>query len=402
MAHLERRGQGRWRARYRGPDGRERSKTFDRRADADRWLATIEVSKARGEWVDPALGKRTFASWAEEWSATIVDLRPSTLDRDLRALRVHLLPRFGSVPLARITNSMVRSFVADMLATGNHSPATVRKVGQILTKVMRGAVEGGLIARSPCEGLRLPTEPRREMRFLTADQVATLTEAAGPDASTLIYTAAYAGLRWGELAGLRVERVNVLRRTVVVVEQLNELAGKFSWGPPKTAAGRRAVSIPAALVQMLELQLARPEVIRSGLVFPTPLGEPMRRSNFARRVWAPATQRAGLEGLRFHDLRHTAVALAIGQGAHPKALQERMGHGSVTVTLDRYGHLYEGLDGQIADGLDDVLRSSRGLTAAWDLSQGPASASEKDESPGQGSGASWNRTSDLILIRDAL
>jgi len=90
----------------------------------------------------------------------------------------------------------------------------------------------------------------------------------------------------------------------------------------------------------------------------------MRRSNFARRVWAPATRTLGLEGLRFHDLRHTAVALAISQGAHPKALQERMGHSSVTVTLDRYGHLYDGLDGQIADGLDELLRISRGLLAA--------------------------------------
>ncbi len=209
------------------------------------------------------------------------------------------------------------------------------------------------------------------MRFLTADQVGTLAEAAGPDAATLIYTAAYAGLRWGELAGLRVERVNVLRRTVVVVEQLNELAGKLSWGPPKTAAGRRTVSIPSALAQMLEVQLTRPEVIRSGLVFPTPLGEAMRRSNFARRIWAPAVRRAGVDGLRFHDLRHTAVALAIGQGAHPKALQERMGHSSVTVTLDRYGHLYEGLDGQIADALDDVLRHSRGLAGLCPLS-GPS------------------------------
>ncbi len=221
------------------------------------------------------------------------------------------------------------------------------------------------------------------MRFLTADQVATLADAAGSDAATLIYTAAYAGLRWGELAGLRVARVNLLRRTIVVVEQLNELAGKMSWGPPKTAAGRRAVSIPGALAQMLEVQLTMPEVIRSGLVFPTPLGEAMRRSNFARRIWGPAVGRAGLDGLRFHDLRHTAVALAIGQGAHPKALQERMGHSSVTVTLDRYGHLYEGLDGQIADALDDVLRTSRGLAAACVPSADPALAPSNDESAGR-------------------
>src|SRR5688572_29970604 len=104
MAHIEKRGAGRWRARHRGPDGRERSRTFERRADAERWLASVETSKARGEWVDPALGRRTFASWAEEWATTIVDLRPSTLDRDVRAVRTHLIPRFGEVPLARITN----------------------------------------------------------------------------------------------------------------------------------------------------------------------------------------------------------------------------------------------------------------------------------------------------------
>ncbi len=103
---------------------------------------------------------------------------------------------------------------------------------------------------------------------------------------------------------------------------------------------------------------------RSGLAFPTPHGDPMRRSNFRRRVWSPATAATGLEGLRFHDLRHTAVALAIRQGAHPKAIQERMGHSSVIVTLDRYGHLYDGLDSNIAAGLDEILRESRGLHAA--------------------------------------
>jgi len=402
MAHVEKRDKGRWRARYRGPDGRERSKTFERRADAERWLAGVEVSKSAGDWIDPALGKRTFADWAQEWSATIVDLRPSTLDRDRRIVRVHLIPRFGPTPLARITNPMIRSFIADMLATGKHAPATVRKVGQVLTKVLRGAVEAGLISRSPCDGVRLPAEARRQMRFLTATQVVDLAEAAGPESATLIYTAAYTGLRWGELAGLRVERVNVLRRSITVVEQLNELSGKFCWGEPKTAAGRRAVSLPGELAAMLEAQLSRPEVVRSGLVFPTPLGEAMRRSNFARRVWEPATRAIGVEGTRFHDLRHTAVALAIGQGAHPKALQERMGHSSVTVTLDRYGHLYEGLDGQIATSLDDVLRESRGLAAAWRPSEDLASTPEEDKSAGHSGGASKNRTCDLILIRDAL
>ncbi|HLG01745.1 MAG TPA: tyrosine-type recombinase/integrase [Acidimicrobiia bacterium] len=361
MAHIQKRGPSRWRARYRGPDGRERSKTFKRRSDAERWVAGIEVSKAQGDWVDPALGQCTFAAWADEWAATIVDLRPSTRDRDLRAVRVQLLPYFGDVPLAKISNLMVRRFIADMLATSQHAPATVRKVGQVLSRVMRSAVDAGLIVRSPCEGVRLPPEGRREMRFLTADQVATLARAVGPEWEALIYSAAYTGLRWGELAGLRPARVDVARRSLMVVEQLNEVSGRIDWGPPKTAAGRRAVSIPGALAEMLATQLTRPAVIRSGLVFPTPLGEPMRRSNFRRRVWTPTTNALELEGLRFHDLRHTAVALAIQQGAHPKAIQARMGHSTVSITLDRYGHLYEGLDGDIAVGLDEVLRGARSM-----------------------------------------
>ena len=385
MAHVEKRGPSRWRAHYRGPDGRERSKTFERRSDAERWVSSIEVSKARGEWVNPTLGRCTFAEWVDEWAPTVVDLRPSTKDRDLRAIRVHLVPYFGDVPLARITNLMVRRFIAEMLATGEHAPATVRKVGQVLAKVMRSAVDAGLLARSPCDGVRLPAETRREMRFLTADQVASLAAAVGPDWEALIYTASYAGLRWGELAGLRSTQVELGRRTIVIVEQLNELSGRLEWGPPKTSAGRRAVAIPSALADLLAEQLARPMVARSGLVFPTPLGEPMRRSNFARRIWAPATQTLELDGLRFHDLRHTAVALAISQGAHPKALQERMGHSSVTVTLDRYGHLYEGLDGHIADGLDDLLRRSRGLPAASASSDDRADRS----SEGNDAGRAW-------------
>ena len=130
----------------------------------------MEVSKARGEWVDPALGRCTFAAWAEEWAATVVDLRPSTRDRDLRAVRVHLVPCFGEMPLAKITNPMVKRFIAEMLAAGDHAPSTVRKVGQVLAKVMRSAVDAGLIVRSPCDGMRLPAEGRREMRFLTASR----------------------------------------------------------------------------------------------------------------------------------------------------------------------------------------------------------------------------------------
>jgi integrase len=221
------------------------------------------------------------------------------------------------------------------------------------------------------------------MRFITPQHVAALAGTVDGHWEALVLSAAYAGLRWGELAGLRHQQLDLERRTIAVVEQLNETAGRLEWGPPKTAAGRRSVSIPSALAEVLAAHLERPLVSRSGLVFPSPLAEPLRRSNFTRRVWAPATRSVGLTGLRFHDMRHTAVALAIDQGAHPKAIQERMGHSSITVTLDRYGHLYEGLDNAIADGLDVVLRESRGLTAAWGTSTSGCGRPISDERAGQ-------------------
>jgi hypothetical protein len=134
MAHIEKRGPNRWRARYRTPSGVERSKTFERRIDAQRWLANVETAKTRGDWVDPAIGRRTFESWVREWQPTVVDLRPSTLDRDFGVVRGHLLPRFGPLPMSGITRAMIMSFIAELLASGRQSPSTVRKIGQVLSK----------------------------------------------------------------------------------------------------------------------------------------------------------------------------------------------------------------------------------------------------------------------------
>ena len=132
----------------------------------------------------------------------------------------------------------------------------------------------------------------------------------------LIFTAGYVGLRWGELAGLRFDNVDPLHRTIKVVEQLVEVGGKVSWGPPKTRAGRRTVTMPAGVADMLAQHMASEVVQRSGLVFPTIQGHPMKRSNF-RKLWGRALVSAGLSDLHFHELRHTAAALAIDTGAPP-------------------------------------------------------------------------------------
>lgn len=207
------------------------------------------------------------------------------------------------------------------------------------------------------------------MRFATVEQIAQLAGAVGGRYRALVLTAAYAGLRWGELAGLHRHRLNLLHKQLTVVEKLSEVNGQLTITAPKTAAGRRTVTLSAFLVDELEGHLATySELTPQGLVFPSPEGSYMRRSNFRRRTWEPATRAVGLPGLRFHDLRHSAATLALAAGANTRELMERMGHASPAAAL-RYQHVMPGRDAAIAAALDDLAgatsASSRGLPAAW-------------------------------------
>jgi hypothetical protein len=148
MGHIERRvwsGKASYRARYRDPTGRERSKSFRRKADAERWLAEIEHAKSRGTWTDPALGRTRFDDWLASWWATTTNLRPTTRARDELVLRLYARPRFGKMPLAAITQLDVRTWVAELSARGL-TPATVTKTYQVFSKVMGAAVDAGYVA----------------------------------------------------------------------------------------------------------------------------------------------------------------------------------------------------------------------------------------------------------------
>src|ERR671913_1877676 len=355
MAHIERRvrsGKVNYRARYRDPAGRERSKSFSRKVDAERWVAEIEHAKTRGAWTDPALGRVRFADWLAAWWATTTNLRPTTRARDETLLRLYALPRFGQIPLAAISQLEVRTWVAELSARG-FAPATVTKAYQLLGKVLAAAVDAGYLAQSPCRNVPLPTVEREEMRFLTPTEIVALAEAIRPTYRALVFVGAYGGLRIGELAGLRRSRIDLLRGTVQVAEIVVEVRGVLHVGPPKTRASRRTVGLPRFVVEELAAHLGRPGDLEA-LVFTAPQGGPLRLPAFRARVWRPAVQAAGLDGLRIHDLRHTAVALWIAAGANPKEVAAWAGNAPVSFTLDRYGHLYPEADLNLRERLDAI------------------------------------------------
>jgi integrase len=349
---------GRWQVRYRTSDGRQHTapETFATKTEATRHLAQVETDLGRGQWSDPRLGRTTFAAWASRWEAT-VNLRANTRATYRNLLRRYLLPTFGPMPLADLDAMAVRAWLAKLDREGVGA-STRAKSYRLLSRILGTAIESGYLTRNPCTIRGAAAEPAPEMRFATVAEVAALADVIPPRFRALVLVAACTGLRWGELAGLRVRRVDLLHRRITVAEQLLEVRGRLGFGPPKTGAGQRTVTLPTVAAEALAEHLGvYAEDGPEGLVFPAERGGPISRSNFTRRVWIPATRAAGVEGLRFHDLRHTAATLAIAAGASTRELMVRMGHSSSAAAL-RYQHVMAGRDAAIAAALDELVQAA--------------------------------------------
>jgi len=350
-----------WLARF-GPRGsRAVSKSFERQGDAKTWLAEQVTNQARGEFIDPRGSKLTVSQWAEVWSRGR-RVAASTRARDGSIINSLILPYFGKRPLGKVTSAHLRAWIADLVETGK-APATIAKAYQLLGAMLELAVRDGRLVRSPARHVELPGVSRTEMQFLEAGQVAALAGAIDPRYRVLVLTAAYTGMRFGELAGLKVDALDLLRGRLVVSRSVNEVRGRLVIGETKTPAGRRTVALPRFLGEALAAHLAGVKD-PDGWVFPAPEGGPLRRNGFRSRFWLPAVKAASLPGLRFHDLRHTHAAFLIGAGEHPKMIQTRMGHSSIKTTLDTYGHLFAGLDQAAAERLDQLGSAAAAVTLA--------------------------------------
>jgi len=375
MAHIRRTDAGGWQVRYRDLAGRERARNFRRKTDAERFSVTVETDKIRGMWADPRLAKITVAEWLPTWQASRVHLRPSTRVLAESLLRNHVLPYFGDRRLGSVTPTDLQGFVSRLGEKGL-AASTVRQCYLLVAGLFSSALDSDIIVRSPCRGINLPHDAKSEMRFLTADEVSDLARVIDERYHALVLTAAYTGCRFGELAGLRVQRLDLLRRTLTVAESLAEVRGQVRLSPPKTAAARRQVALPKFLSEELAGHLADWPPGGDRFLFAAPQGGPLLRRNFRRRAWLPAVRASVGEPMRFHDLRHTHAAMLIAQGEHPKVIQNRLGHSSIKVTLDTYGHLFDGLDEAAAVRLDEAFTSvptygsrSQGLNRVMELSR---------------------------------
>ncbi len=301
---------------------------------------------------------------------------------------------------------MVRAVVAHMTDAGL-APSSVRTFYGVLQGAMTAAVEADLIGRSPCRGIRLSSERRKEPRFLGASELLELADSIDADYRAMIFLAGVVGLRFGECAGLRVGRIDFLRRSVTVAETVNEVGSDIIFGEPKTKSSRRTVTVPAQVIEELSRHLARrAPVDPHELVFTAPAGGPIRRKHFRTRVWLPAVSEAGFDGLTFHGLRHSAAGLMIEIGTHPRVMQKRLGHSSIRTTMDVYGSVLEHVDAQVTDGLSDLLSAqtadSRGLAAAWGAKAETPDPTVRPMIRGFRGGAEGSRTPGLLDATEAL
>jgi integrase len=360
MAHVERRrrnGRSVWRARYRAPDGRERSRSFARRADAERFLTGVESSKLRGEWVDPALGRTRLADWLDTWLETVrPTLKPKTVLGYRSLIRSRIVPALGHARLAGLQPSDVQTWIAAMQDAGL-SASRIRQAHVVLAEALGAAMRDGLVSRNVARGAKLPRLERREARYFepeTVDQIA----AALPEPDALaVRTLGTVGLRFGELAALRRRHVDLLRRRLRIEEAAVEVGGVLTFGTPKNHAAR-AVPLPAWLARSFEQHLdARVPVDPDALVFAGPRGGALRYSRFYSHVWRPTLAQLGLPPAGVHSLRHSAAAAMVAAGASLKALQTVLGHGSATFSLTVYGHLFDDDLDALAGRLDGLRRA---------------------------------------------
>jgi integrase len=353
---VDRLPSGRFRARYLGPDGRRHSKIFTAKADAWAWLASQQTDLLRKSWRAPSVSCRTVGEYAEDYLAR-TDLRESTRVLYAGLWRHHLAEVWEDVPVDEVTPAAVRSWHAK--AGRSAGPTALAQSYRLLRAILNVAVADEVVSSNPCR-LRGAGTPKasRPSRALTAAEALQLAEQLQKNRRTdryaaLVLVLAFGGLRFGEATALR--RSDVLPGGRLRVERsVRRVGGKWVIGEPKTDAGHRTVTLPAAIAAVLEEHLER-HVAASpdALLFSTSSGGYLARSNW-NSTFRRAADAIGLPAVRPHELRHTGATLAASTGATTKELMRRLGHSSPAAAL-LYQHAADDRDADIARSLDAML-----------------------------------------------
>lgn len=361
---IDKRPDGRYRARWREfPGGPQKTRHFDRKVDAERFLVHIEHSKLVGAYVDPSAGQVTVATYAEEWTSRR-SWAPSTADKVGVDLRRHILPSLGPRPLA----SLRRSHIEAWAKTLPLAPSTVETTFQTLANLLACAVEDGRLARNPASGARLPKAHTAPLVPLTPVEVKALVAALPDRYRAAGVLAAGTGLRQAELFGLTIDRVDFMGRSLRVDRQLwTPRDGPPVFAPPKTKASYRAIALSPLVTSVLSAHVATFSHGPDGHLFTIDAGRPVNRT-MASKTFRRARDSAGLLNITWHDLRHHHASVLLSAGVSPALVAERLGH-SIETLLRTYAHVIRSDEDRVRSIVD---RSLGGSAEDWLRTEGIA------------------------------
>ena len=370
---IRKRGKGSWELTIDlGRDAQgKRQRKFDtvrgKRADADRRLRELVGTLDKGTPLDT--GKINVEDYLQRWHLDYAtpNTRPRTAERYMVDIRNNLVPHLGHLPLTKLSSNDVRSMEAAMLARGL-SPRTVQHAHRVLSEALKHAVEWGLLFHNPCDAVRPPRQVRYEVKMPDPATVHLLLDMARETPlGTAFHFLAYTGVRRGEACGLMWSDIDLVAATAAIQRSAVRITGKgLVMLPPKTERGRRAIALDPETVDILRAHNGEQLIHRTelgnlykntGHVFTRLTGAPLD-PYVLTDTWRHLVAKAGVPHIRLHDLRHFHASVLLQANTHPKIVQERLGHASISITLDTYSHLIPSLQEQAAQDFARLMRAS--------------------------------------------
>jgi integrase len=376
---IRKRADGRWEARVMMPDGKRKSFYGETRQEVARLLT--QALRDREQGVTALNDRQTVAQYLTFWLEQVKhQIDGSSYIRYEVEVRLRLIPEFGKVLLSKLTAQQVQAVYARMLDEGM-SAGGVRYMHMVLHRALDAALRLGLVYRNVTEMVNIPRLLRREIAPLTSEQVHTFLEAAGGHRLEALFVLALAtGMRRGELLALTWADVDLESAQLQVRSALQQTPEGLIIAQPKTKRSRRTIALAPTVVEALRRHREAQEEERKrvgeawtdlGLAFPNTVGRCFEPRSMVYRYFKPLVRVAGLPGTtRFHDLRHTAATLLLMAGVNVKVVSEMLGHASITITLDIYGHVLPHMQEQAAQIMEGLLWGPR---AGWGQSRGQES-----------------------------
>lgn len=311
---------------------------------------------------------QTFAAFAEfVMSSQERNLKETTYQNQMFLLRKHIIPAIGHLRLREITPIVLERFYSEMLKK-NLSSAYVRSMSAIIGKIFANAHKWELIDRNPATVVSRPRVGRKEMRVWTLDQSEQFLRSTVDRRWYIVYAIALrTGMRRGEILALKWSDIDFESSVIHVQRTLSFTKSRYVFSEPKTAGSNRMIPIPETLINELRRHRKRQQEARlklgaafqdHDLVVTTWKGTPVYPSDIDRD-FVQVIKETGLPRIRFHDLRHTHATILLRLGEHPKVVAERLGHSSVTVTLDTYSHVLPDMQRGLVDRLEEAIRATK-------------------------------------------